>query len=552
MVRNHLVNWMQHFSTAGLLVATLLFAFSLTPSLVPRTTVFQGLVSGLSITAGYAVGIAGRWIWFYLELPTPSASIQHTAVRIAAAICLIIASAFLWRASEWQNSVRMLMGMEPVTTVRPISVASIALLVFVLALLIGRQFRRTYHFLARRLKRFVPRRIAYVVGVILAGLLFWSITEGVLLSQALRVIDASYRELDDLIPHDLVGPTGPLKTGSPESLIDWEHLGQQGRSFVATGPSAAEIGAFLGVEAQEPIRVYVGLNAAPTPRDRARLALQELIRVEGFERSVLLVVTPTGTGWVDPAGLDPVEFLHRGDIASVAAQYSYLPSPVALITEGAYGAEMAQALFEEVYGYWTQLPEDSRPDLYLYGLSLGALNSDLSFHRHDILADPFQGALWVGPPFRSDTWASITATRHPDSPAWLPRYRNGAVVRFMNQHGGLEAPDTEWGPLRIAYLQYASDPITFFSVHSAFREPDWMRQSRGPDVSPELRWYPVVTMLQLAADMAAGVEATPPGYGHRFAAEHYIHAWLALTQPTGWSDEDVLRLKSRFGHKWQR
>ena len=138
MVRNHLVNWMRHFSTAGLLVATLLFAFSLTPSLVPRTTVFQGLVSGLSITAGYAVGIAGRWLWFYLELPTPSASIQRTAVRAAAAICLIIASAFLWRASEWQNSVRMLMGMEPVTTVRPISVGAIALLVFVLALLSGR------------------------------------------------------------------------------------------------------------------------------------------------------------------------------------------------------------------------------------------------------------------------------------------------------------------------------------------------------------------------------------------------------------------------------
>jgi uncharacterized membrane protein len=31
-----------------------------------------------------------------------------------------------------------------------------------------------------------------------------------------------------------------------------------------------------------------------------------------------------------------------------------------------------------------------------------------------------------------------------------------------------------------------------------------MRQPREPDVSPAFRWYPVVTMLQLAADMAAG------------------------------------------------
>jgi uncharacterized membrane protein len=74
----------------------------------------------------------------------------------------------------------------------------------------------------------------------------------------------------------------------------------------------------------------------------------------------------------------------------------------------------------------------------------------------------------------------------------------------MNQHGGLETPDTAWGPLRMAYLQYASDPLTFFSVRLLYREPEWMRDPRGPDVSPALRWFPVVTMLQLAADMPVG------------------------------------------------
>jgi uncharacterized membrane protein len=114
------------------------------------------------------------------------------------------------------------------------------------------------------------------------------------------------------------------------------------------------------------------LNAAPTPQARARLALRELIRVGGFDRSVLILVTPTGTGRVDPAALDPLEFLHRGDVASVAAQYSYPPSPLALIAEDAYGAETAQAVFEEVYGYWTRLPQGRRPRLYLFGPSLGA------------------------------------------------------------------------------------------------------------------------------------------------------------------------------------
>ncbi|PKM34718.1 MAG: hypothetical protein CVV06_20115, partial [Gammaproteobacteria bacterium HGW-Gammaproteobacteria-10] len=43
------------FSIPGLLLATLFFAFSLTPSLVPRSFLFQGVISGLSFTAGYAL-----------------------------------------------------------------------------------------------------------------------------------------------------------------------------------------------------------------------------------------------------------------------------------------------------------------------------------------------------------------------------------------------------------------------------------------------------------------------------------------------------------------
>ncbi len=70
------------------------------------------------------------------------------------------------------------------------------------------------------------------------------------------------------------------------------------------------------------------------------------------------------------------------------------------------------------------------------------------------------------------------------------------------------------------------------------------RAPRGPDVSPDLQWFPVVTMLQLLADMAAG--DAPRGYGHEYAAEDYIDAWVALTEPEGWSASDTRRLKARF------
>ena len=532
-------------STSGALSGTLFFACSLTPSLLPRSLVFQGVVSGLSLAVGYMLGIAGRWLWWYLELPLPGADTRRNSIKVTSAMGAIVATLFLWQASEWQNSVRRLMGMEDVSGIRPVSVALLALLVFGALLFLARLFWRTFNALSGRLDRFLPRRVSNLLGILAAMALFWGIIDTVFIAWALRLADSVSQQVDATIPPDMARPEDPARSGSAESLIEWQDLGHAGRVFVSSGPTAQDVATLHGEGTPTPIRVYVGLNAAATPEARARLALRELERVRAFERHVLLLVTPTGTGWVDPAALDTVEYLHRGDIASVAMQYSYLPSLLALPTEGAYGAENARALFQTIYGYWTGLPKDTRPELYLYGVSLGALNSDLSFDIHDIIGDPFHGVLWAGPPFRSEHWSSITASRQPDSPAWRPRFRNGTVVRFMNQQGGLKQGDATWGPFRIAYLQYASDPMTFFSLQSIYREPAWMREPRGPDVSPSLRWFPVVTAVQLVADMAVA-STPPPGYGHNFAAEHYMDAWLALMEPQGWTEEKSARLKALY------
>src|SRR5690606_2944176 len=186
--------------------------------------------------------------------------------------------------------------------------------------------------------------------------------------------------------------------GSKESRLDWQKLGRAGREFVASGPSAAQISAFTQREAMEPIRLYAGLQMADTAEARAQLLLDELIRVGAFARSALVVITPTGTGWIDPSAMDGLEYLYEGDIASVALQYSYLNSPMSLVFQPESGMESAQALFRAVYGHWKTLPPGSRPKLYLHGLSLGAFNSQRSFTLFDILGDPIDGALWSGPP----------------------------------------------------------------------------------------------------------------------------------------------------------
>lgn len=538
------MRWVRGFSIVGLLVATLFFALSLTPSLVPRSPPVQGLIAGLSFSAGYAVGVFGRWLWSYLEFPVPGYRLGWLVKVLATMACAVVAATFLWQATEWQNSVRTLMGMEEVGGVQPVTVALMTLIVFMVVLFLARLFRRTFQFLSRRFQPYVAPHVSNVVGIAIAAALFSSVIDGVIFTIGLRAADNSYQRLDALIQDDLARPTDPLQVGSAASYIDWQDLGRQGRSFISSGPTAAELSDFSGGPALAPLRVYVGLNAAESPEERARLALEELKRVGAFERSVLLLVTPTGTGWVAPAALDTVEYLQRGDIASVAAQYSYLPSALSLMAESEYGVETAREIFGQVYGYWSSLPHDSRPQLYLYGLSLGALNSDRSFDSYDIINDPFQGALWSGPPFRSDTWRRVTRERDPDSPAWLPRFRDGAVVRFMNQEQGFEAAGPDWGSFRIGYLQHASDPVTFFDPQAFYSQPAWMREPRGPDVSEDLRWYPIVTMLQLAADMVAG--DAPPGFGHTYAARDYIDAWHALMEPEGWTEIDLERLHARF------
>jgi uncharacterized membrane protein len=243
--------------------------------------------------------------------------------------------------------------------------------------------------------------------------------------------------------------------------------------------------------------------------------------------------------------MDSVEYLHNGDVASVTIQYSHLRSWMYVLARQNYGGDAARALFKEIYGYWTTLPKNDRPRLYLYGLSLGAMNSERSTDVIEVLGDPINGALWSGPPYTSRLWRWLTDNRNPGSPRWLPRFRDGSFVRFMNQDGAAVAPGTGWGPIRIVYLQYASDPITFFDYRYLYREPEWMSPPRGRDVSPQLRWYPLVTFLQLAVDMGMSNSA-PIGYGHVFAAEHYIDAWIAVTDVRDWSPQEIERLKQHL------
>src|SRR5262245_16586349 len=148
MDRNWLVRAWYSLSAVGLLLGTLFFAASLTPTLLPRTFLTQGILSGFSFTVGYGIGAFCRWLWIYLELRQPGFRILLVGKLVAAAICAFVAGAFLWQAAPWQNSIRKLMRLEPVDSAHPLEVGLIALATFVVLIALARLFKLTLAFVS--------------------------------------------------------------------------------------------------------------------------------------------------------------------------------------------------------------------------------------------------------------------------------------------------------------------------------------------------------------------------------------------------------------------
>lgn len=538
------LRYVRSFSFIGLVFATLFFSASVTPSLLPRNVVFQGLLSGFAIAVGYGVGVTLLHIYEFFQIPEPSLRFQRKLKWIIVGIVSIIFIDFLRRMTYWQNSLRVLMEMEPLQSAYPIRTALIAVLFGSLLVALARAIRLVFRLISRRLKRFLPPRVAYTVSMVVVTLAIFFIANGLIARGLLNAADSFFLQADALTDPGVQQPAGPMVCGSEDSLIPWSSIGRHGKVFIALGPSQDDIDDYWQAETMQPIRVYAGMRSADTKRQQAKLALDELIRLGGFRRSVLVVATPTGTGWLDPGAVDSIEYMHRGDTAIVSTQYSYLPSWITILVDPERSIESARYLFEEVYGHWKTLPPDDRPKLYLQGLSLGALGSELSAAWYTILEDPHHGAVWSGPPFPSRQWASVVRSRNADTPAWLPEFRDGAMVRFTAQNNSLDN-DQRWGPIRNVYIQYASDPMVFFSPDLLVRRPDWLLGQRGPDVSPHLNWYPIVTFLKVGFDLPMAI-SVPSGYGHNYAPAHYIDAWAAVTAPSEWTPEKSKQLADRI------
>jgi uncharacterized membrane protein len=359
-------------------------------------------------------------------------------------------------------------------------------------------------------------------------------------------------------------PATPLVSGSAASLLPFADLGQQGRRYVTDVLTPELIGEVMGEEAvAHPIRTYVGFNSEPLYQTgRAELALAELDRTGAFDRSHLLLVSPTGTGWVDHTLIETAEFLTRGDIATCCVQYGRYPSFLS-VQKVALGQGQFRLLLWGVKQRLAERPPERRPRVLVFGESLGAWTSSDVIMFQGIEGFDHYGidrALWVGLPWLAK-WSRSGMAR--GASALVPE----GTVGVFDRHEQLAAlSDEQRARLRAVILSHDNDPIAVLGPELLVRRPVWLADGqRGRGVPEHMHWRPLITFVQTAMDAANAMVSVPGefgSFGHdyradmvRFVRDAYALPAASDAQVAGIEEvlrslelERAARIKAQHGH----
>jgi uncharacterized membrane protein len=534
--------WVRRYTFTGTAVGLIFIWFSMTPSLLPRTSLFQGLVSGVSGAIGYGLGVFGVWLVRYMRSKDSSPPAPVWAWKALVPVGVIGMVVMAIRFHVWQDDVRDLMGVEHLQWYDYPEAAILSVVVLFTFVEIGQLIRRLVIFLVGQVDRVAPFRVSATIVVVLLVTLTITLLNGVVVKFTMNKLNNTFNSVNEEGKTETEAPKSRLRSGGPESMVKWATLGHQGRIFVQAGPSVAKLTDFNGAPATEPIRAYAGLNSADGIAATAELAAAELERTGGLQRAVVAVATTTGTGWINEAEADALEYMYNGNTAIVSMQYSFLPSWLSFLVDKENARRAGQALFEAVDKRVRQLPEGQRPKLVVFGESLGSFGGEAPFMSLNNILARTDGALFSGPTFNNTVWLQLTATRDDGSPQWLPIFNHGDNVRFVARPSDLDRPSASWpGRPKVVYLQHASDPIAWWTPDLLFKSPDWLREKRGYDVLPQTHWIPVVTFLQVSADMAVAVDV-PDGHGHHYVAD-VANGWAEVLAPPGWTPDKTAKLR---------
>jgi uncharacterized membrane protein len=340
---------------------------------------------------------------------------------------------------------------------------------------------------------------------------------------AAQAIDRVYARIESGAQRDEPGlgqaPNDAFVSGGSVSMVPFTTLSREGRRHVLTRTRAQFIERVMGEVARaEPVRVYVGLESAPSADQRIALALREIERLGALSRANLLLVSPTGTGYVNYAAVEAVEHLTLGDVATVTMQYSLRPSFLSL-DRVHLGREQNRALWRALHERIQALPSEERPRVLLFGESLGAHTSqDAVLHQGTQgLADlGIERALWIGSPLGSG-WRNevLGATAGESVRAQVGEFDDFATYLALSP--------TQREAMRYVMITHVEDGVPKFGPPLAVQAPEWLlRQPRPQGIPAEMRWAPFTTFLQVFVDMLNGSDVTPGTFaalGHDYRAD---------------------------------
>lgn len=511
------------------------YAAALTPSLLPVPMMFLLILTSVGSISGYALGTTIEWAVRRIPAIRHGSFPRWIRLAILAGFWLP-ALAFTPIAVGWQLEQQQQLSMqEPI----PGSLGIIAgtLVIGVVLVMVGRLIRIGSNGLGGLVDRWLPlplrwARLVVAVLLVIAGVAAVNLT----LSWLVSSYDSVNADTSGQQPTDL-----GENSGSPGSLTPWDTLGREGRFYVSNTMTPEDITSITGRPAELPTRVYVGMQQGDTPQARTDLALRELDRVNAWNREYLVIFGVTGTGWVDPDAINSLEAVTDGDVTTVAVQYSAVPSWIGFVIDPQTTVDQNANTIDGVLQAWRQQPAETRPELILFGQSLGSLGTQGAWTAESTPEDvtrEIPHVIWMGPPAESVLWKSWQANR-TGGPAWEPIVGDGRIVRVLVTTDDPDGAE-EKRPPTIVFAAHANDPVVYWSPSLLLSQPDWLVPPLGPGVMPQMRWMPIITFLQVGMDLISGGE--PPEVGHNYSANMAVAVALAV-RPEGWTNEQTLAVQ---------
>ncbi len=156
----------------GLAGALVFFCLSMTPSLLPRAALMQGVVSGVAVAIGYGFGSLLSSIIRKLVRREPSTTFKHRAWWVLAGSTMAMGGLFLYYGADWQDDVRAAMEMDGLRATEWFLIVVLTVCVAAFFLVIARFIRGGTRALIRFGDRFFPHHITVNVSVVTVAL--WS------------------------------------------------------------------------------------------------------------------------------------------------------------------------------------------------------------------------------------------------------------------------------------------------------------------------------------------------------------------------------------------